>query len=214
MTGGLTGVRINCINDKWKLVSKLLAIKLFKPTTRLVEEKRLSDLLYTWFKYILEEYSLSPSHLFGATTDKGSDVKRMCTVVARAKVGHALLCKTNVDRPPYELDVVLTPQSWVWCIAHMIHNTLVEAFGINLDKKKGKNPEARRAIGKVKRCIESINKSSATKVTYAHQCNALGLHCNSAGWQVLLEEMLLESWGFQWKLVNAASSDGPAWSRS
>ena len=40
---------------------------------------------------------------------------------------------------------------------------MVEAFGISIDKKKGKNAEARSVIDQVKKVIEHINKSMGSK---------------------------------------------------
>lgn len=54
----------------------------------------------------------------------------------------------------------------MWCIAHIIHNSLVEAFGISIDKKKGKNQPARDLIALVRKLIERVNKSPNNKVGY------------------------------------------------
>ena len=49
----------------------------------------------------------------------------------------------------------------------MLNVALIEAFGISIDKKKGKNNQARCVIDGVKKCIEHINKSSGSKVWWS-----------------------------------------------
>eukprot|EP00952_Eustigmatos_sp_NYUAD-ZCMA_P011831 47839-Eustigmatos_ZCMA.PRE.1 len=58
-------------------------------------------------------------------------------------------------------------QSWEWCLAHMLHNAVREAFGQEEDAAKVKNRIARGLIGLVRKMIESINKSQRKKIGLA-----------------------------------------------
>ena len=88
------------VDRNWQLRSRLLAIRQFNPTTEMLESNRLSDLLEKYLKSVLEEYDLDVSMLFSATSDAGSDVKRLCDI--------------------------LLPGLWEWCICRMLNCALVE----------------------------------------------------------------------------------------
>lgn len=66
----------------------------------MLESNRLSDLLQDYLESVLKEYDLDVSMLFSATSDAGSDVKRLCDI--------------------------LLPGLWEWCVCHMLNCTLVE----------------------------------------------------------------------------------------
>ena len=72
----------------------------FNPTTETLESHRLSELLESYLESVLEEYDLDVSMIFSATSDSGSDVKRLCDV--------------------------LLPGLWEWCVCHMLNCSLVE----------------------------------------------------------------------------------------
>lgn len=84
----------------WHLKSRLLAVRQFNPTTETLESHRLSELLESYLESVLEEYDLDVSMIFSATSDSGSDVKRLCDV--------------------------LLPGLWEWCVCHMLNCSLVE----------------------------------------------------------------------------------------
>ena len=50
-----------------------------------------------------------------------------------------------------------------WCISHLTHLALVDAFGCHLDKTKSKNIEARSVIECWRKVVETINKSTSLK---------------------------------------------------
>lgn len=94
------GIRLFYIDRNWVLRSRLIAVRQFNPTKELLESSRLSELLETYLRSVLDEYDLDTTLLFSATSDAGSDVKRLCKV--------------------------LLPGLWEWCVCHMINCALVE----------------------------------------------------------------------------------------
>jgi hypothetical protein len=80
---------------------------------------------------VLDEYGgLRTDAVAGSTSDAGSDIKRLCDT--------------------------LLPGEWDWCMCHLINAALADAMGSSQDPKKSKNKEARAAIAKVKKVIESL----------------------------------------------------------
>ena len=94
------GIRLFYIDRDWVLRSRLIAVRQFNPTKDLLMDNRLSGLLEKYLESVLEEYGLDTTLLFSATSDSGSDVKRLCTV--------------------------LLPGLWEWCVCHIINCALVE----------------------------------------------------------------------------------------
>ena len=94
------GIRLFCIDRNWALRSGLIAVRQFNPTRELLDTNRLSALLEKYLESVLEEYGLDTTLLFSATSDAGSDVKRLC-------------------------DVLLLGL-WEWCVCHMVNCALVE----------------------------------------------------------------------------------------
>lgn len=94
------GVRVFYITRNWELRSRLLSVRQFNPVPEILKNNRLSDLLKGYLETVLEEFHLTFSNIFSATSDSGSDVQRLCNV--------------------------LLPGLWEWCICHMIDCALVE----------------------------------------------------------------------------------------
>ena len=94
------GIRLFYIDRNWVLRSRLIAVRQFNPTRELLDTNRLSALLEKYLESVLEEYGLDTTLLFSATSDAGSDVKRLCDV--------------------------LLPGLWEWCVCHMVNCALVE----------------------------------------------------------------------------------------
>ena len=96
----VSGIRLFYVDRNWQLKSRLLAVRQFNPTTETLESHRVSALLQSYLESVLEEYDLDVSMIFSATSDAGSDVKRLCDV--------------------------LLPSLWEWCVCHMLNCSLVE----------------------------------------------------------------------------------------
>ncbi|CAN0016946.1 unnamed protein product [Scytosiphon promiscuus] len=137
------GTRLFYIDRKWELKTRLLAVRQFNPSKEMLESERLSGLLEKYLKSVLEEFDLDTTKLFSATSDAGSDVKRLCNV--------------------------LLPGLWEWCICHMINCALVEAFGTHVDPAKSRNPQARKVIMRVKKVVEHIRKSPRAKAVFQEE---------------------------------------------
>ncbi|CAM9135348.1 unnamed protein product [Phaeothamnion confervicola] len=106
------------------------------PDPDVLARDRLSDLVYAWVLQVFREFNIDmKKHVFAATTDGGSDIRRCC----------AKLC----------------PSLWEWCIPHLLNCACVQAFGSSLDPRKGMadNDLARTVINAVRKVFESINKS-------------------------------------------------------
>jgi hypothetical protein len=96
------------------------------------------SLLADWASGILLEFGINVGrHVLATTSDSGSDVKR------------ALEKVLGIYRE--------------WCVSHLIHRALVDAFGADIDGKKSKNKEARDVMTKCRSTVESVNKSDGLK---------------------------------------------------
>ncbi|CAM9895380.1 unnamed protein product [Scytosiphon promiscuus] len=137
------GIRLFYVDRQWQLKSRLIAVRQFNPSQELLSDNRLSDLLELYLESVLEEYGLDTTLLFSATSDAGSDVKRLCKV--------------------------LLPGLWEWCVCHMINCSLVEAFGTHVDPAKSHNPAARKVVMTVKKVVEHIRKSPRAKVVFEEE---------------------------------------------
>ena len=69
------------VDRDWVLSSRLIAVRQSNPATDMLEGNRLAGLLEKYLKSVLEEFGLNMSLLFSATSDAGSDVKRLCKVL-------------------------------------------------------------------------------------------------------------------------------------
>lgn len=99
------------VDRNWQLRSRLIAVRQFNPTTETLEGNRLSAILEKYLTTVLEEFGLDTSLLFSATSDAGSDVKRLCDI--------------------------LLPGLWEWCVCHMLNCALVEVRLWAVDGVKG-----------------------------------------------------------------------------
>jgi hypothetical protein len=98
-----------------------------------------SDLLVLWMKTILQEFEVDPeADVLTSCTDSGSDVKRALEVVF--------------------------PTHREWCVSHLIHLALADAFGSSVDPNKTKNTEVRELINACRKVIETVNKSKLLKL--------------------------------------------------
>ena len=111
-----------------------LVVRRFAPTTRERQECQLSAILTDWADGILKEFDIDILRdVLTSCSDSGSDVK--CA-----------------------LDVLIDAW-WEWCISHLSHLALTDAFGMSIDPAKSKNVVARKFFKKIKKVIEAINKS-------------------------------------------------------
>ena len=73
----------------------------------------LSNTLKRWCEKVLSEFGIELKDLCSATSDSGSDFKRLC-------------CK-------------LFTSQWDWCVSNLSNCVLVHAFGSNLNIRNCKN---------------------------------------------------------------------------
>jgi hypothetical protein len=130
------GIRVWWTCHKWKICTRLLAVKRFQPASSL-SDTRLSSVLKLWLDSVMDEYKIHNSDIFACVTDSGSDVKRLCNVLLDSK--------------------------WEWCVPLMLNCTLVEGFGVSVDNCKSKNNVARKVFWRIKKVLEHLNKSSKGK---------------------------------------------------
>jgi hypothetical protein len=96
--------------------------------------KQASELIMDWCKIILNEYKISThQHILTSCTDSGSDIK-----MAVEKV---------------------LPTIREWCISHLTHLALADAFGSHVNPKKSKNSDMRAVLTKCRKIVEKVNKS-------------------------------------------------------
>jgi hypothetical protein len=134
----MIGVRVSYIHNG-QMKSWNLAVRAFSPTLEDLEGgKTASELIMRWCRVILHEYNISMEmQVLTSCTDSGSDVKRAMEV--------------------------LLPTMREWCISHLTHLVLADAFGSSVDPKKTKNSEVCHFITKCHKVIEKINKSKRLK---------------------------------------------------
>jgi hypothetical protein len=96
--------------------------------------KQASELIMDWCKIILNKYTISThQHILTSCTDSGFDIKRAIKKVL--------------------------PTIREWCISHLTHLALADAFGSHVDPKKSKNPDMRTVLTKCWKIVEKVNKS-------------------------------------------------------
>ena len=77
---------------------------------------------------ILKEFSITPEHdVLTSCTDSGSDVKRALEQVF--------------------------PTMQEWCVLHLMHLALADAFGSHVNHKKSKNSEMREFISQCRKMV-------------------------------------------------------------
>jgi len=116
-----------------------LACRGYNPTADQVAGDRALDLLVDWMKMILKEFQIeAEDDVLTSCTDSGSDVKRALEVVF--------------------------PTIREWCVSHLLHLALADAFGSHVDPKKTKNSEVRELMNSCRKVIETVNKSKLLKI--------------------------------------------------
>lgn len=113
----------------------MLQIKVYDPSPDILgEASKASDVLLVWLKGVLKEHRLDITDIYSATSDSGSDIKRLLSV--------------------------LLPGEWAWCVPHMANRALIEAMGVDENPAKSQNKDAKDVIKKVKYVVEHFNKSA------------------------------------------------------
>ncbi|KAH8962363.1 hypothetical protein BDL97_05G098300 [Sphagnum fallax] len=98
-----------CFNTSTRFnIGYNLAVRRFAPTTDERQAEQLSTILHEWSSGVLEEFGIKVMlDVLTSTSNSGSDVKRT-------------------------LDILIDAW-WEWCISHLIHLAVTEAFGTSID---------------------------------------------------------------------------------
>ena len=132
-------VRISYVHEN-KLCSHNLGVRGFNPGREEFAGKAATELLVQWTTTILKEFSIIPEQdILTSCIDSGSDVKKALEKVF--------------------------PTFREWCVSHLIHLALADAFVSHIDPKKSKNSEMRDFLTHCRKVIEKVNKSKTLKVT-------------------------------------------------
>ena len=109
-----------------------------------------SEVLYEWMVAHLALYNIDYDlHVLSSTADFGPDVRK---------------CFVTHASTPAE-----------WCIAHLLNCAFVDAFGASADPSKTKHRESRTVFNKLRKVIESVNKSQIKQSTFTDiQSNMFG----------------------------------------
>lgn len=111
-----------------------LAVRRFAPTTDERLAEKASAVLDQWSQGVLSEFGIEVRRdVLTSVSDSGSDVKRTLQVLMDAW--------------------------WEWCIFHLSHLALTDAFGTAIDPVASKNALARVFFRTIKKVIDSVNKS-------------------------------------------------------
>ena len=108
-----------------------LAVRVFDPSSRERDSERISTLLAIWTNRVLQEYGLSAEDFVTATSDAGSDVKRLLE---------------NCLKVPRE-----------WCVAHIINCALVESFS-KLEAAESLMKDMKRVVNHMKRSPNALTE--------------------------------------------------------
>lgn len=128
------GARVSYVDIESKTVKGFnLAVRVFNPSITMRDKGRVSDIMAKLTNSILSSFDIKPEQILTATSDAGSDVKR--------------LMSKCLDKPSE------------WCLAHLLNCALVDAFGSSQHLKNCKNVEAREVSQSIRRILEHINKS-------------------------------------------------------
>jgi len=134
----LIGVRVSYIFGG-SVKSWNLAVRAFNPTTDDMASRQASNLLIEWMIRILEEFGIeAEDDVLTSCTDSGSDVKRALEKVF--------------------------PTHREWCVSHLLHLALADAFGSSVDPNKTKNKDVRLLLNQCRKVIETVNKSKVLKL--------------------------------------------------
>ena len=133
------GLRIFFVDNLWEMRCSRLAVRLSRPAASM-GSVRLSELLKFWCERVFNEFRFDDKFIGSATSDAGSDVKRV-------------------------LSTLLAP-SWDWCISHLCNCALVDAFGTDIHLRKCHNLEFRALLKRVKSIIEHLHKIHATRIKF------------------------------------------------
>ncbi|GMF35694.1 unnamed protein product [Phytophthora fragariaefolia] len=96
------GLRVYVIDRNWQFTSVLLGTRKFSPSYG-DRDKGIRRPFLLWMRRALEVFWLTSSNFYGATSDKGSDVRCLLTDELQLR--------------------------WEWCIAHMAHAATRSACG-------------------------------------------------------------------------------------
>jgi hypothetical protein len=133
----MIGIRISYISEG-KIHSWNLAVRGYNPTADDMISTPASELLMKWCSVILKEFGIKEERdVLTSCTDSGSDVKK-----ALEKV-----CPTMRE----------------WCVSHLTHLALADAFGSHVNHLKTKNREMRDFLARCQKVVEKVNKSKVLK---------------------------------------------------
>jgi len=124
-----------CFNTSTRFnIGYNLAVCRFALTTDERQAEQLSTILHEWSSGVLEEFGIKVMlDVLTSTSDSRFDVK-------------------------HTLDILIDVW-WEWCISHLIHLALMEAFGTSIDPNNSKNVDAHCFFQRIKKVIEAVNKS-------------------------------------------------------
>ena len=78
------GVRVYYLLN-FELVSRLLAVRRFNPSSLVRQSMRLGNIIQAWVDSVLDDFNIKIADIFGSTTDGGPDIKRWAMVLMPGK---------------------------------------------------------------------------------------------------------------------------------
>jgi hypothetical protein len=158
------GLRVYLIDHNFQLRSILLGTRHFQP----MYGERAAGIggpFKRWINRVLEDFNLSERDFYGATSDGGSDVKRMM-------------------RSGFKL-------KWEWCIPHLTNAATKTAFGLTGDPTKSKNPDVLALLRRVTQTTFQVKTVSSMGDLYEQLTQLLQLG-KAKSW---LTTSRIDSWG-------------------
>ncbi|KAG1691318.1 hypothetical protein DVH05_026982 [Phytophthora capsici] len=142
------GLRVYLIDNQWQFESILLGTRCFEPLYGERSEGYRAP-FKRWIIELLQNFSLTVSDFFAATTDAGPDVKWMM------RTGLSL--------------------KWVWCMSHLTNAATKTAFGIVAQRSASKNVDATDLISRIVNTVYAIRSNESMGSLFAKLCTQLQL---------------------------------------
>ena len=135
-------MRVSWIDIKSNVLqSRNIAMRDYSASYAEKHEVTASQMLDAWATAVLDEFGLGKDDMFAGSGDGGPDVSKVMQDFFKDSMTE-------------------------WCISHLLNRCFLDAFGTDIDPSKSKNKAARVFIDKVRKVIESINKSDDLKSAF------------------------------------------------
>ncbi|OWZ00332.1 hypothetical protein PHMEG_00028498 [Phytophthora megakarya] len=140
------GLRLYLIDRNYNYQSVLLGTRHFNPKYA-DRNAGIRGPFKTWITSLLRDFGLTTNDFFGATSDKGPDVRRMLESELKLK--------------------------WEWCVPHLTNASTKLAFGIVSQRVKSKNLEMTDLISRISKTIYDVRSNEKLGSLFSELCTMI-----------------------------------------